>query len=103
MEEKTMKFEMLVIPNIWSATDGEKGETTVIVGAETFDEAIKIMKEDIEDVKDSPIANAYHYDIWEYDDEDNIINCWVFDWKGKEIENFEEWLKTLSEEELRDV
>ena len=99
------KFEVVITPNIFSFTHGEKSGILDILCAETYEEALKEMHKDIESVKDSPIANAYHYDIWEYDEEtrENIVNEWVFDWTGKEIENFEEWLKTLSKEELKNV
>ena len=99
------KFEIIVTPNIFSFTHGEKGEITTILCAESYNEALKEMYKDIKSVSDSPIANAYHYNIVEYDEEtrNNVINEWVFDWNGKEVENLEEWLKTLSESELKNV
>lgn len=98
------KFEVIVVPNIFSASYGLKGEFAEIIPTETYDEAISEMKRDIECSKNSPIANCYHYDILEYDDEnrDDIINELVFDYQGREIKDFEEWVENLSEKELKE-
>lgn len=94
------RFEVIVTPNIFSV-DETQGIVDTIIPAETYDKAIKEMQDDIERVKDSPIANLYHYNVWEYDDEDDIIGVWVFDWKGNPIEDMDKWLENLPEEELQ--
>ena len=93
------KFELLIIPNIFSINGG--GEWYDVVLCDDYEEAIREMKEDIATATNEEYQKTIHYDIWEYDDEDNVINEWVFDCNGKEIDNFEEWLNGLTEEELK--
>lgn len=93
------RFELLIVPNIFSI-DGS-GEWYDVISCNTYEEAIQEMHKDIANTTNTELQKTIHYDIWEYDNEDNVINEWTFDCDGNSIEDFEEWLSGLSEEEQK--
>ena len=94
------RFELLVVPNIYSVDDEGTYDFYDVVPCDDYEEAIREMKKDIETTNEE-YQKTIHYNIWEYDVEDNVINEWVFDCNGNEIKDFQEWLSNLTEEELK--
>lgn len=95
------RFELLIVSNIFSVDDSGNYDWDDAIGCNDYEEAIKEMKRDIANTTNTKLQRTIHYDIWEYDEEDNIINEWVFDYNGNEIVDFKEWLKSLTEDELK--
>lgn len=95
------RFELLVVPNIYSVDDKKSYDWYDVILCDTYEEAIQEMKKDVENVLNKELQKTIHYNIWEYDVEDNVINEWVFDCNGNEIKDFQEWLSNLTEEELK--
>lgn len=95
------KFELLIVPNIFSIDDKGTYDFYDVISCDDYEEAICEMKKDIATTTNEEYQKTIHYDIWEYDDEDNIINTWEFDCQGNEIADFDEWLNNLTEEELK--
>ena len=95
------RFELLIVPNIYSVDDKGIYDFYDVVPCNDYEEAIQIMKRDIKNTTNEELQKTIHYDVWEYDEEDNVINEWAFDCNGKKIDNFEEWIRNLTENELK--
>lgn len=77
---KEDRFEWLEVPNDFGTND--EAEIEIVCSFATYEEAYEDMMLHIKADEHLSTASDYHYDIWEYDDDDIVINEWQFDYHG---------------------